>query len=469
MSSVTALRSFTSALCPAWESEEIRHAQLDQINQSLKWGLLGDIVTISAAAVGLFELGLSGVWRIWLCSIVMFTLTDIRHRALDLQEPTARQRTWNYTTRMVLLCFPWLGMMLPALLEQSVAGVYCVSVVFLAFNTLGLLMFVVYYPIHLLMFIPCILVTWLAILLVPLGDSFKFMVWGAPLYIIFIFVFCSAQYRVHLQQIKQKLANVKLSKSLDMALARVAQSEHQKTRLFMAATHDIREPFNALALYIEAIPVEAIDRDHRRAWQGVEASIQSCREMLSTLFDYSRIERGRIRYKPVYFELNDILFRIESDVAMQGSMKGLKTRFRHGSSHVFADPLVLEQIVRNLVVNALRYTSAGGVLIAVRQRPSLEGYFLEVWDSGVGLTTDPHRHAADSCEGPVAESIGLGMGLSIVRELVAFIPGARVEFRSKPLRGTLARVFVPGAALSSPSFSVQSPWHSAAAGQPAPG
>ena len=109
-----------------------------------------------------------------------------------------------------------------------------------------------------------------------------------------------------------------------------------------------------------------------------------------------------------------------------------------------SDPSLVGQILRNLVANALRYTSAGGVVLGCRRRG--RGFSLEVWDSGAGIAPGEidrifeEFYQVDNASRERAR--GLGLGLAIVRRL-AELMGHAVEVASRPGRGSVFRVLVP--------------------------
>jgi two-component system, sensor histidine kinase len=115
-----------------------------------------------------------------------------------------------------------------------------------------------------------------------------------------------------------------------------------------------------------------------------------------------------------------------------------------GDAIVRSDPVLLERIVRNLLANALRYTSAGGIVLGCRPRG--RGYSLEVWDSGEGI---PRRDIERIFEefyqvgnSSRDRSRGLGLGLAIVRRLAELL-GHDVFVASREGRGSVFRVVVP--------------------------
>jgi signal transduction histidine kinase len=123
--------------------------------------------------------------------------------------------------------------------------------------------------------------------------------------------------------------------------------------------------------------------------------------------------------------------------------KGLVLRQRSVSARVWSDSLVLSRILGNFLSNAIRHTSAGGVLLAVRRRQQF--WCFEVWDTGVGI--------APEHQSPIFEEFyrvnlhqgtedSLGLGLTIVSRLSAMM-GYELSLASVPGRGSVFRLMVP--------------------------
>jgi len=127
--------------------------------------------------------------------------------------------------------------------------------------------------------------------------------------------------------------------------------------------------------------------------------------------------------------------------------KGLRFRERRARLYVETDPLLLQRVLRNLLSNAVRYTTEGGVLLAARRRSGRAS--LEVWDTGPGIRRDEFDRIFEEFyrgESAKAEtSGGYGLGLSIVRRICAVL-GHSLFVTSRPGSGTVFRVEIPLAA-----------------------
>lgn len=143
--------------------------------------------------------------------------------------------------------------------------------------------------------------------------------------------------------------------------------------------------------------------------------------------------------------------RHESHASEAARLKGLRLRFRAGPLAARSDPLLLEQILRNLVSNALRYTDHGGVLVTARTRR--RHVVLQVWDTGIGIPLEQQAAVFEEfvqLHNPARErSRGMGLGLAIVHRAARLL-GHRLWLRSEPGHGSCFSVELPLAPLPAP-------------------
>lgn len=234
------------------------------------------------------------------------------------------------------------------------------------------------------------------------------------------------------------------------------QADEDKSRFLAAASHDLRQPVQALQLLLETLSWSRLDEHQRRTLDSAQAASTSSSEMLNTLLDFSRLEAGVIEPRPRPLGLQQLFRKLEMELAPMADEKGLVYRTRDTDATVVSDPALLELILRNLVANAIRYTDQGGVLVACRRRGT--GYVIEVHDTGIGIAPDQHRaifrefHQLGNPERDRRK--GLGLGLATAERLAGTLEHT-LTLRSTPGRGSVFRLRVAGAARQDkPSISV---------------
>lgn len=218
-----------------------------------------------------------------------------------------------------------------------------------------------------------------------------------------------------------------------------------KTRFLAAASHDLRQPAVAIGLMIGLVRERALAPDVRQLIERAHQAVGALESLLQGLLDLSRLDSGTVQPRMAVLPLQTVFDAIHSHHAEEAAAKGLRLRFRAQGLTVRCDALLLEQLLRNLVANALRYTDRGGVLVSARAR-GRDQVLVQVWDSGIGIA--PHQQAEVfdefvQVDNPGRDSArGLGLGLALVKRCAALL-GTSVQLRSTPGRGSCFGVLLP--------------------------
>jgi two-component system, sensor histidine kinase len=266
----------------------------------------------------------------------------------------------------------------------------------------------------------------------------------------------------------------------ETALAEAARHEAElanraKTQFFAAASHDLRQPLHALGLFAEALrqrttapwPAEQAaspagessilersgdrrtrDDETMQLINSINSSVDALDGLFSELMDITKIDTGGVEPRPTDFQLDEVFRKIRLHFEPIAFEKGLVLTVRGGHRHAYADPVLVERIVRNLTSNALRYTTDGGVLVCARTRGNR--LLLQVWDTGIGIKDadrervfDEFVQVHDSANAPDPhQRKGLGLGLAIVRRLSALM-NAPLSLRSIAGKGSVFTLEVP--------------------------
>jgi signal transduction histidine kinase/ActR/RegA family two-component response regulator len=231
---------------------------------------------------------------------------------------------------------------------------------------------------------------------------------------------------------------------VERALVEAEDANRAKTVFLASASHDLRQPLHAAGLYLGALSRAGLNDRQAHLVRHVMTSNEAANEMLSTLLDFSKVDAGVVQPQQRTFALQPLFHKLERELAPLAESKGLVFRLRDTRMVVQADPALVEMIVRNLLVNAVRYTERGGVLLGCRQRGARA--VVEVWDTGIGIPQAQHReifrefHQLGNPERDRRK--GLGLGLSIVDGLARAM-GVEVGLASREGRGSVFRVNLP--------------------------
>jgi len=236
--------------------------------------------------------------------------------------------------------------------------------------------------------------------------------------------------------------------NIDLVAAKESaeQANISKTRFLAAASHDVLQPLNAAHLSVSALAELQTTQEGVRLVRQVERSLDTMDELLRTLLDISKLDAGVV--KPDWSELSlEQLFQsLRSDFQPLAEKKGLRLRFRPTNLSLSTDKSLFRRIVQNIISNAIRYTSRGGVLISVRQRKASAR--VEIWDTGCGIPENQTEKVFEEFHRGVATSEsmlsggGLGLGLAIVQRMADTL-GYRVTLKSRLGKGTVFRIDMP--------------------------
>lgn len=231
----------------------------------------------------------------------------------------------------------------------------------------------------------------------------------------------------------------------DLIEARRAAERANKanTAFLAAASHDLRQPVQALSLLTGALRRTVKDPLAQEMVQSQQLSLDAMTNLLNSLLDISRLDAGAIEPEFEVFTIQRLVDRQSAEFARQASQKGLA--FRHGDCKktVRSDPNLLGEIIQNLVSNAIRYTNEGEVELSYH----VDGNRLriDVKDTGIGIAEDQLEEIFQEfhqCKMPGASTEGFGLGLAIVRRLADLLE-LRVTVESKLGHGSCFSVYVP--------------------------
>lgn len=237
-----------------------------------------------------------------------------------------------------------------------------------------------------------------------------------------------------------------ISHALEAAKREAERANLAKSRFLAAASHDLRQPLQSLAL-LTGLLEQAVEGPRATdLLRRFATTLGAMSAMLDALLNINQIEAGVIKPELATFALEDVFDRLRREFAAMAQARKLTLRVLPGTLHVHSDPRLLEQMLRNLLGNAIKYTSAGAVLVGARRRGGMVR--IEVRDSGIGIRPDQlgaifeEFHQVDT---PSHDSGGgLGLGLSIVKRL-GLLLGHPVDVRSLPGRGSTFAIAVPRA------------------------
>lgn len=210
-----------------------------------------------------------------------------------------------------------------------------------------------------------------------------------------------------------------------------------KSRFLAAASHDLRQPLQTLALLQGMLAMTVEGERAQTLVKRLDETLAAISGMLNALLDINQIDAGNVSAKVVSFPINDLFSRLRDEFTYHAQALGLGLRVVPCGLSIESDPRLLEQMIRNLLSNALKYTKHGKVLLGCRRHAG--SLSIEIWDTGIGIPDSELRkifeeyHQLNNAARERAR--GLGLGLSIVERLSDLL-GHRIHVRSRPGKGS---------------------------------
>ena len=236
----------------------------------------------------------------------------------------------------------------------------------------------------------------------------------------------------------------KTAEALSRAKSQAEAASVAKSRFLAAASHDLRQPLQTLSLLQGLLAKRVEGEKAKKLVEGIDEALGVMTAMLNTLLNINQIDVGAIQAAPVDFPVNSLLDRLRDELTYHAEAAGLVLTVMPCAVSIHSDPRLLEQMVRNLLSNAFKYTQRGRVLVGCRRRGS--ALSIEIWDTGVGIpqyelgAIFEEYYQVDNAARQ--RKHGLGLGLSIVKRLGDLL-GHPVQVRSLLGKGSVFSVEVP--------------------------
>jgi signal transduction histidine kinase/CheY-like chemotaxis protein len=242
----------------------------------------------------------------------------------------------------------------------------------------------------------------------------------------------------------------------------LAQASRYKSEFLANMSHELRTPLNSLLIMARLLADNRhgnLSGEQVRYAETIESSGNDLLTLINDVLDISKIEAGRLELEPHRVPVSALLGKLENTFGAAASGKGLALTMTaaEGVGEIETDPLRLEQVLKNFLSNAVKFTAHGEVSLTVA--PTVPGRLaFAVRDTGPGIPADQQDaifEAFRQADGGIARKYGgTGLGLSISREL-AHLLGGTITVASTPGQGStftleLPVAFKPGDAASTP-------------------
>jgi len=230
----------------------------------------------------------------------------------------------------------------------------------------------------------------------------------------------------------------RVKRALEQAKQQAERANAAKSRFLAAASHDLRQPLQTLHLLQGLLAKVVKGEGTQKLIARFDQTLAGMSSMLNTLLDINQIDSGAVRVEKVTFRIGDLFDVLRDEFACHAEDQKVALHVVPCGLSIHSDPRLLEQMIRNLLSNALKYTKRGKVLLGCRRRNGKLS--IEICDTGPGIPGEElqaifeeYRQLDNAAR---ERSQGLGLGLSIVKGLGNLLEH-RVYVRSQPGRGSV--------------------------------
>lgn len=215
---------------------------------------------------------------------------------------------------------------------------------------------------------------------------------------------------------------VKTEKALEKARNLAEQSNRAKSYFLAQASHDLRQPLQALNIFTGLLSEEKLDARQQNLVDKINLSANALKNLFDNLLDISKLEAGGISIDKNWFNIGQLLHNITHEYIDQAAEKGIKLHLTECNQEIYSDSLLIERIIRNYLSNALKYAKSKILIGSRRQGGNLK---IIVADDGPGIKTDEQKLIFDefyqSSNILNNKKNGSGLGLTIVKKISEFM------------------------------------------------
>jgi len=232
-----------------------------------------------------------------------------------------------------------------------------------------------------------------------------------------------------------------------------AEESSQAKETFLAnMSHEIRTPMNAILGMSRQLQKTELVARQRRYLDTIHSAAENLLVIINDILDISKIEAGKLTLEKIGFRIRDVLTRVERVMLHKAEEKGLRLSLSIEDSvcaFLLGDPYRLNQVLLNLVSNAIKFTEHGSVSIACRSMENKQGrqtVCLAVSDTGIGMESTFTQNLFQKFlqeDKTVARKFGgTGLGMSISKQLVELMEGT-IDVCSEKGKGTVIHLSIP--------------------------
>lgn len=238
--------------------------------------------------------------------------------------------------------------------------------------------------------------------------------------------------------------NEKMANALADKKNQAEEFADSRTRFLASASHDLRQPLQALNLFLSALEPEINSKKGLKLFNQVDKCAEGMDELLSAILDISKLDAETLIVKNESCSLDRIFENLKRQFQIQANEKSLEFSVQATSLYVYSDFILLQRILSNIIANAICYTIKGSVVLSfVIQKDKI---LIEVTDTGPGLDEVEQNKIFDEFyqlnNSERDKKRGLGLGLSIVKRLCSLM-NVPIMLSSQKEEGSIFSIVLP--------------------------